>query len=110
MSAPDIEVSKSDNYSEIFCNRIIGGIRNGYFEYEIVTETSDFKEAMKDPNFNFNKTVLKRMLQAKIIMPPSTLRQTIELLQKHLVDYETIFGKIPTDKEIQDRSRPSDFK
>lgn len=110
MSAPDIEVSKSDNYSEIFCNRIIGGLRNGYFEYEIVTESSDFREAMKDPNFNFNKTVLKRIIHAKIIVPPSTLKQTIDIMQQHLVDYEVIFGKILSDKEIQGKSSRSDFR
>ena len=96
MSAPDIEVSKSDKYEEVFANRILGGVRNGYFEYEIITESSDFAEAMKDPNFRFDKTVLKRTIQEKIIIPPSTFLEILSIMQKHKVDYESVFGKIPT--------------
>jgi len=110
MSVPDIEVVKSDKYEEVFANRILGGVRNGYFEYEIITESSDFTQAMKDPNFRFDKTVLKRTIHEKIIMPPSTFLEVLGIMQKHKVDYESIFGKIPTSKEIQDKSGPKDLR
>lgn len=108
--APDIEVTYDEKYKEVFVNRLLGGIRNGYFEYELISETSDFKETMKTPEFNFNKTVLKRTIHGKIVIPPMAFKEVVQLMEKQLVEYENIFGKIPTNAEIQDKSGHSDLK
>lgn len=62
---PDVETKYAEEYKEIFWNRFIGGWREGYFEFEVVTESTDFEPAMKKARFEFQKTVLKRIIHAK---------------------------------------------
>jgi len=100
MSLPDIETERHENYRIIFVNQISGGLRNNYFEFDIVSQVSNFEEALKTPQPNYSKQVLKRILQAKLIIPPMDLKSFIIFLQKSVTDYEKIFGIIPSPEEM----------
>jgi len=102
MSLPDIETKYADDYKEIFWNRIVGGIREGFFEVELITETSDFEPMMKKPQFEFQKTVLKRTIHAKALIPIYSFQSMIRFMQDTMLKYEKVFGKIPEpSKELQ---------
>ena len=96
MSLPKVETKYAENYKEIFVNRVIGGMREGYFEFELVTESSDFEPTMKVANFDFTQTVLKRTIHAKILVPAISFRDTLTFFQQQIVNYENAFGKIPS--------------
>jgi len=95
MSLPDVETKYADDYKEIFWNRIVGGIREGFFEVELVTETSNFEPIMKKPQFEFQKTVLKRTIHAKALIPIYSFQSMLRFMQETLTKYEQTFGKIP---------------
>ena len=100
MSAPKIETKYAESYKEIFVNRVIGGMRDGYFEIELVTESSDFEPTMRVANFDFNQTILKRTIHAKILVPANSFKDTVTFFQQMLTNYETTFGKIPTQNVV----------
>lgn len=100
MSLPDIETEHHEDYRIIFVNQLHGGFRNQYFEFDIVSQVSNFEEPLKTPQPNYSKQVLKRILQAKLIIPPTELKSFIIFLQKTVTDYEKIYGTIPSPEEI----------
>ncbi len=102
MSLPKVETKYAENYKEIFVNRVIGGMREGYFEVELVAESSNFEPAMKVANFDFAQTTLKRTIHAKILVPAISFRDTVTFFQQQLTNYENTFGKIPTLDTIQE--------
>ena len=106
MSMPDISVKYADDYKEIFCNRIIGGFRDGYFEIELITESSEFKPTMTKPQFEFPKTVLKRTIHAKMLVPIYSFKTMTKFLTDTLQNYEQTLGKIP-DLPKQGEKKPN---
>ena len=108
MSLPDIEVECHKDYRIIFVNQIHGGLRNQYFEFDVVSQVSNLEEPLKTPQPNYNKQVLKRILQAKLIIPPMDLKSFIIFLQKSLIEYEKIYGTIPSPEEIARKTGKKD--
>ena len=95
MSMPDVSVKYADDYKEIFWNRVVGGFRDGYFELEMITESSDFEPTMTKAQFEFQKTVLKRTIHAKAMVPLYSFKDMVKFMTQTLEKYEQTFGKIP---------------
>ncbi len=92
---PDVETKYAEDYKEIFLNRVIGGFRDGFFEFELISELSDFEPTMKRAQFEFQKTQIKRTIHAKIIVPIYTMKTTANFFASTLENYEKTIGPIP---------------
>ena len=92
---PDVETKYAEDYKEIFLNRVIGGFRDGYFEFELISELSDFEPTMKRAQFEFQKTQIKRTIHAKIIVPIYTMKTIANFFASTLANYEKTIGPIP---------------
>ena len=108
MSLPDIEIEYHKDYRIIFVNQIHGGFRTQYFEFDIISQVSNFEQALKTPQPNYSKQVLKRIIQTKLIIPPMDIKSWIIFLQKTLTDYEKVYGAIPSPEEIASKTGKKD--
>jgi len=101
----DTDARYADDYKEIFVTRVVGGWRGGYFEYDLTSELSDFLDPIKTAEINFNKTKLKRIIHVKVIFPPVDFKDTVQLFESQLTEYEKVLGRIPSSKEIADKQK-----
>ena len=106
----DVVTKHDEKYKESFITTVVGGLRNGYFEYDLITETTDFENAMKGETYNFTKMVAKRTIQMKVLIPPIAFKDVVNLFMSQITDYEKVFGRIPTQQEIEDKKAGSDLK
>jgi len=99
---PKIEAEYHPDYRKINVNGIYGGARRRYFEFDIVSEQSDFQQSLSSPILAFDKTVIKGIIECKLIVDPVHLKSWIPFLQNQVQQYEKIFGAIlsgePTGK------------
>ena len=91
---PKIEVEYHPQYRKVNVNGIYGGARSGYFEFDIVSEQSDFKQALGSPVLAFDKTIIRRTIECKLIVDPVQVKSWIPFLQNQIQQYEKIFGPI----------------
>jgi|GEM_PF-1429330 hypothetical protein len=91
---PKIEVEYHPQYRKINVNGIYGGARSGYFEFDIVSEQSDFKQALGSPVLAFDKTIIRRTIECKLVVDPVQAKSWIPFLQNQVQQYEKIFGPI----------------
>jgi len=105
MSLPDVETEFHKDYRIIFANQFHGGFRNQYFEFDLVSQVSHLEPALKTPQPNYGKDILKRILQSKVIVPPMDFKSLVIFLQKTLENYEKTFGAIPSPEEIANKTK-----
>jgi len=101
------DVKYLDDYKTIFWNRTIGGFREGYFEYEIITETSELSEVLKIQQYDFSKSKQSRTVHAKVIIPAFAMKSFIQLFQNTLQNYESTYGQIPTATKAKKEEKVS---
>ncbi len=110
MSLPDVETEVHKDYRIIFANQITGGFRNQYFEFDLVSQVSNFESTLSSLQPNHGKNVLKRLLQNKVIMPPMDFKATVIFFQQTLEKYEKTFGVIPSPEELTNKSKKDDMR
>lgn len=101
---PEIVAQYSPNYRKINVNRVLGGIRPGYLEFEIISEETDFQNLLNREPIDFaeGKQILKRISECKLIMDPIQARALLDFLAQQVEKYEKLFGKILSDTELQE--------
>ena len=89
-----IQSKYADGYKEIFLNNIVGGIRDGYVELDLITEATDFEESIKTQPMDFTKTEIRRTIHAKVLNTIYSFKSQLAFLQGTLQKYEEVFGPI----------------
>lgn len=101
---PEIVALYSPHYRKINVNRVLGGIRPGYLEFEIISEETDYQGLLsREPiNFEEGRQVVKRISECKLIMDPIQTKSLLEFLAQQVEKYEKLFGKIPSNADLQE--------
>lgn len=99
---PSVEAEYSPNYRKINVNRVVGGLRPGFFEIDIVSEDTNYKDLLNEEPIAFGqgKEVLKRVIECKLIMDPIQAKELLKFLTLQIQRYEQLMGVIPTDEII----------
>jgi hypothetical protein len=99
---PSVEAEYSPNYRKINVNRVVGGLRPGFFEIDIVSEETNYRDLLsEDPIIlGQGKEVLKRTIECKLIMDPFQTKEFLRFLTLQIQRYEKLMGEIPTDEVV----------
>ncbi len=99
---PVVEAGYSPSYRKINVNRVVGGLRPGFFEIEIISEETDFKDMLNEEPIPLGqgKEILKRTIECKLIMDPFQTKEFLKFLTLQIQRYEKLMGEIPSDEVI----------
>jgi len=99
MKEPEkIKSVRSEGFREITQDRLVGGIKEGYFVYVIQSER--FDTTLGSNNIEGSGAELVDEVQVKLT--PQQARRTYEWFGKLLKQYEKIFGEIKLIEKIAD--------
>jgi hypothetical protein len=99
-----INTLRSDTFKNINVSGFFGGHRPGYFEAVIYSDEMDAGKALQTQPPDSEKIEINRILECRLLMDPFQAKSVLEWLQKHVEDYEKIFGEIKvnqTKKEVE---------
>jgi hypothetical protein len=99
---PSVKADYSPNYRKINVNRVVGGLRPGFFEIDIISEETDFKDLLSEEPLPLGqrKEVLKRTIECKLIMDPFQTKEFLNFLTTQVQRYERLMGEIPRDEVV----------
>jgi len=92
----------ADDYKEIFWNRVVGGVKNGYIELDLITEETDFQPSIETESMNFKKAKIRRVIHAKALIPIASFQSITTFMQDILESYPDYFGNIQQPKGKKD--------
>jgi len=89
----------ADDYKEIFWNRVVGGVKNGYIELDLITEETDFQPSIETESMNFKKAKIRRVIHAKALIPIASFQSITTFMQDILQSYPNFFGDITQQQQ-----------
>ncbi|MFZ3384544.1 MAG: hypothetical protein WA144_11525 [Candidatus Methanoperedens sp.] len=92
----NIKPVRSDEFREIIQDRIIGGIKEGYFVYVIQSERFDSTIGLS----NVDNRGVELVDEIQVKLTPQQAYRTYEWLGKLLKKYEEIFGEIKLIEKV----------
>jgi hypothetical protein len=98
---PVIQGEYSSNFKRINFADIYGHINSGGLEASIYSEQSVIDEVITTQPISREKLKIKRIVECDLFIDPMKMVSVYEWLGKKIEEYEKIFGKIPTPKEIE---------
>ena len=107
---PDIHVEKHETYKTINVNGFFGGIRDMYLEVLLYSQHLEVEKSLIPADPDGNRTELKRVIEARLIIDPQQLKSLTAWLQTKIVEYEKTYGEILTFKESNDKKNPDSMK
>ena len=98
-----ITVETSPNYKTIKTSGMFGGINPGGLEAIVYSEHRVVDEVLKDQELDYRKTKIKRIIECELIINPAQMISIRDWLNNKINEYESIFNKMPTDHELEER-------
>ncbi len=98
----NIKPIRSEGFREITQDRIVGGIKEGYFVYVIQSERFDSTIGLSD----VDKKGIELVDEVQVKLTPQQALRTYEWFGRLLKQYEEIFGEIKLiEKVAADKSK-----
>ena len=89
-----IETSIHPYYRTILAGNLFAALRNGQFEFDVISESVDIEPTLSTEIADFTKSRLKRTIECKLVVSPLQLKAWIPFFQNHIDQYEAAFGSI----------------
>lgn len=102
---PEIESIYSDEYRRINVAGVVGGILVGGFEIAVYSEERRVDRVVQTQPLSPNRMKVRRTIEANLLLDPMQAKSIHEWLGQQIAKYEQIFGRIPSDEDIQRRSQ-----
>jgi len=102
---PIIHSEYSSTYKRINVAGIFGGIVPGGLDAIIYSEDRMAEKVLETQPPSPNKVAVKRIVEVDLIIDPMQMKVIHRWLEQKIVDYERIFGNIPSPAEIENRTR-----
>ena len=93
-----VSVERDPEFRTIVVSGLFGGHRPGFVEAVAYTDELVTDEALKSIKPDSSKLAIKRTLQCRLYIDPVTAKSINQWLNKHIAEYESEFGPIPTQK------------
>lgn len=97
---PKVQLVEHPNYRTINVSGVIGGQRPMYFEVVIHSDELKAGEALADADLAPERSEIKRTLECRLLIDPFQAKMISNWLQKNIVEYERLYGKIPSPEEL----------
>ena len=110
MGVPDITVEKDEKYKTINVNGFFGGMKDMLLEVLFFSQQLDADKALVQNQPDGTRAEYKRIVEARIIIDPQTMKNFVEWLNTKIVEYEKVYGQILTFKESNDKRNPDSMK
>ena len=100
---PEFEGETSPNFRKIIVEGVIGNIDSIGLDVLIYSGERIVDNALKSEPIAFHKIKHKRIAECELVLSPAQLKSVYEWLGAKLQEYEAIFGKIPSQQDLQTR-------
>ena len=101
---PVIESEESSDYKRILVAGVFGGARPGGVNALVYSERTDAVNALKTPQPEPQRIVLKRTIECELLLDPLQLKSLHIWLGEKIKEYEALFGRIPSPEEVTSRA------
>lgn len=98
---PEFEGETSPNFKKIFVEGVIGNVDSIGLEMLVYSHQRVVDKALATEPISYNRTRYKRIAECELVLSPAQLKSVYAWLGSKLEEYEAIFGKIPTNQELQ---------
>ncbi len=105
MSIPEIRGEYSSTYKKIHVAGIFGGITPSGVEGAVYSQEKVIDKAIESEPPNPNRMVIKRTVECELVIDPMEMKSIHLWLGEKIIEYEKIFGTIPSPEEIESRRR-----
>ena len=106
--APDVKVSRSDTYSEIYPTHQIAGLNYDGLKMTVFNDSPDLTDALATEHFKMSKLVINRRIECTLHLNPQALKDWALTLLANLRKYEGMFGSIMSPEEVQQKFKEYD--
>jgi hypothetical protein len=100
---PEFEGETSSNFRKIIVEGVIGNIDSIGLDVLIYSGQRIVDNALKSEHIVFHKIKHKRIAECELVLSPAQLKSIYEWLGAKLQEYEAVFGKIPSQEDLQTR-------
>ena len=101
---PEIKSDTSETNKRILVAGVFGGARPYGLEVTVYSEQGDYERVLESQPPNPARNILRRTIEATLVIDPMQMRSIHEWIGKNMAEYERMFGKIPSPEEVRDRS------
>lgn len=101
---PVIESEESSDHKRIHVAGVFGGAGPGGVSALVYSERLDAVNALKTPQPEPQRIVLKRTIECELLLDPQQLKNLHVWLEGKIKEYETLFGRIPSPEEVASRA------
>lgn len=100
---PEFEGETSPNFRKIIVEGVIGNIDSIGLDVLIYSGQRIVDNALKSEPIIFHKIKHKRIAECELVLSPAQLKSVYGWLGAKLQEYEAIFGRIPSQQDLQTR-------
>lgn len=100
---PEIQSEYSSDFKRIHVADIYGHVNSGGLEATIFSEQSIIDEVIKTIPISRERVKIKRIVECDLFIDPMKMVSIYEWLGKRIDEFEKLFGKITTQKELGER-------
>ena len=105
---PEFSSETSDGHRQIIVSGVFGGTRPFGLEAVLYSEKQDVEKVIKSQPPDPTKTVIKRTIEATLIIDPVQMKSIHQWLGDNIKEYERLFGPIPSPEELASKTRRRD--
>lgn len=101
---PELIGETSPDYKKIIVEGVIGNVDSIGLQMLVYSSLRDVSKALESEPVATQRSRFIRTAECELILSPITMKSVYEWLGEKLENYEAIFGKIPSNKDISDRA------
>ena len=98
-----IESQRSINYKRIIVSGLFGNISPLGIEAVIYSQERLPEPVLETEPLSFDNVTLRRTAECELIIDPLEMKAIYDWLGKKIIEYEKIFGKMPSGEELEKR-------
>ena len=101
---PEIQSETSENFRRIVVGGIFGSVDSIGLLATVYSEFVSIEKALKSQNIDGKNATVKRIAEFQLVISPTSLKSIHEWITRKIIEYENLFGKIPTQEELIKRA------
>lgn len=103
--APDVEVSKSSTYKEIYVTGQVVNIGYNGLNLTVLHDSQSLEKALSGNEFKISKAVINREIECTLNLSPINMKAWAMMFQQNVEQYERMFGRIMSPEEVSEKFR-----
>ena len=101
---PEIQSETSETFKRIVVGGMFGTVDSIGLLATVYSEFISIEKALKSQNIDNKNVTIKRIAECQLVISPASLKSIHDWITRKIIEYETLFGKIPTQEELSKRA------